>query len=110
MATKWLKCILRKDNVFLWWVALNRLSTQLNPSRRGLDITDIGCTVCLLVSESSQHVLFGCDLTMELWCKCRIWVNIQMPTFTNWSESIDWYDECSANESSKNKLYSIVAV
>ncbi|XP_071689119.1 uncharacterized protein [Rutidosis leptorrhynchoides] len=113
ISIRWLKCIPRKIYTFLWRVTLDRLPTRINlssrgvdvegvtldrlPTRinlssRGVDVVDIGCAVCSLGIESSDHVLFGCDLAMELWRKCRKWVNIPMPMFTKWSAFVDWFD------------------
>ncbi|XP_071695231.1 uncharacterized protein [Rutidosis leptorrhynchoides] len=92
VVTRWLKCIPRKINVFLWWVALDRLPTGDNLARRGINIVDIGCVSCSWGIEMSHHVLFGCDLALDIWRKCRLWCNIQMPVFSNWSEFVGWFD------------------
>ncbi|XP_071708684.1 uncharacterized protein [Rutidosis leptorrhynchoides] len=64
---RWCKFIPRKINVFMWRVALDRLPSRDMLSRRGVPIDYIGCEICTCGLESVNHVMFGCDLAMELW-------------------------------------------
>ncbi|XP_071719211.1 uncharacterized protein [Rutidosis leptorrhynchoides] len=111
-ATRWNKCIprkIRKINVFLWRVALDRLPTRDNLSKREIEVVNGGCAICPWGTETLQHVLFGCDLALDLWRKCRVWIGLQMPMFSTWTDYFDWFDGWIAKEATKNRVYSIVA-
>nr|GEV34341.1 RNA-directed DNA polymerase, eukaryota, reverse transcriptase zinc-binding domain protein [Tanacetum cinerariifolium] len=60
-ATRWVKYIPIKINVFAWPVRLDRLPTRSNLVRRGVVLDSSLCSLCGLIPEDIHHVLFRCD-------------------------------------------------
>ena len=61
-ATRWIKVVPIKINMFAWRVCVDKLPTRLNISLRGVDIPFILCHLCSITVESSSHLLFSCNL------------------------------------------------
>ncbi|XP_071739226.1 uncharacterized protein [Rutidosis leptorrhynchoides] len=79
--TRWKGIISRKLNFFLWRLALHRLPTPINLSRRCIDIQVIGCALCNHCVESVHHVFFECNVASELWIQVRTRADVAMPSF-----------------------------
>ncbi|XP_071728532.1 uncharacterized protein [Rutidosis leptorrhynchoides] len=107
--TRWVKISPRKINVFLWRVVSDRLPTRLNLSRICIDIQEIGCAICNNGIESIHHVLFECNVACDLWRRVRIWVDCNLPIFTEWSDWVCWFEVWLACSEMKARLYVIVA-
>nr|GEY79588.1 RNA-directed DNA polymerase, eukaryota [Tanacetum cinerariifolium] len=60
-ATRWVKFIPIKINVFAWRARLERLSTRSNLVHRGVVLDSSLCPLCGLVPNDIHHVLFWCD-------------------------------------------------
>jgi len=73
----WLKQILLKVNIFIWYLFLNRLATKMNMFRRNiLDYNDSFClTACGLV-EDYDHLFFSCAFYGQLWLLISGWLSI----------------------------------
>nr|GEV36660.1 putative RNA-directed DNA polymerase, eukaryota, reverse transcriptase zinc-binding domain protein [Tanacetum cinerariifolium] len=72
--TRWIKLVPIKLNITAWRICLDKLSTRLNLSSRGLDIPTILCPLCNESVESTSHVLLFCHLACQLMAKvCRWW-------------------------------------
>ncbi|XP_071700162.1 uncharacterized protein [Rutidosis leptorrhynchoides] len=61
-----MKVLPRKINISIWRVARDRLPTQLNLTNRGIEIELINCISCSYMIKSLKHVLFECDVALEL--------------------------------------------
>nr|GEX82925.1 RNA-directed DNA polymerase, eukaryota [Tanacetum cinerariifolium] len=73
-ATRWMKYIPIKINVFAWSARLDRLSTRSNLIRRGVVLDSSLCPLCGLVPEDIHHVLFRCDTAKLVFRRiCRWW-------------------------------------
>nr|GEX80139.1 RNA-directed DNA polymerase, eukaryota [Tanacetum cinerariifolium] len=79
-ATRWVKYIPIKINVFAWRARLDRLPTRSNLVRRGVVLDSSLCPLCGLVPEDIHHVLFRCDTAKLVFRK--IW--------RRWD--LDWHD------------------
>nr|GEV90718.1 RNA-directed DNA polymerase, eukaryota [Tanacetum cinerariifolium] len=66
MATRWVKCVPVKVNVFAWRAWLERLPTRDNLAKRGVHTYSNLCPVCGSSPENIQHLLFGCDLAKKI--------------------------------------------
>nr|GEV46715.1 RNA-directed DNA polymerase, eukaryota [Tanacetum cinerariifolium] len=55
IATRWVKFILIKINMFAWKVFLDRLPTHLNLSTRGIQVPDLLCPIC---TKSTARMLY----------------------------------------------------
>ncbi|GJZ46363.1 RNA-directed DNA polymerase, eukaryota, reverse transcriptase zinc-binding domain protein [Tanacetum coccineum] len=69
ISTRWVRCIPIKVNIFIWRLSLNRLPSEVNLNRMGVDIGSILCPICEEDVETINHVFFSCDLAMALWAK-----------------------------------------
>ncbi|GKD30756.1 RNA-directed DNA polymerase, eukaryota [Tanacetum coccineum] len=61
-ATRWIKCVPIKVNVFAWKVRHDRLATKSNLILRGISLDSSTCLVCSLTNEDVSHILLCCDL------------------------------------------------
>ncbi|GJU96108.1 RNA-directed DNA polymerase, eukaryota, partial [Tanacetum coccineum] len=61
VATRWVKFIPIKVNVFSWCARRDRLPTRVNLSRRGVLLDSLLCPLCNAAMEDVQHVFFRCD-------------------------------------------------
>ncbi|XP_071689231.1 uncharacterized protein [Rutidosis leptorrhynchoides] len=107
--TRWVKILPRKINVFVWRMAMDRLPTHLNLSKRGLEIDTIGCRNCNPGIESLNHTLFSCDIALEIWRKVGVWFNCGLPIFSSWSDWLSWYDNWHVPVNIKCRLYVVMA-
>nr|GFB92625.1 RNA-directed DNA polymerase, eukaryota [Tanacetum cinerariifolium] len=55
-ATRWVKYISIKINVFNWRARLNRLPTRCNLLNRGVVLESSLCPICGSVPEDAQHI------------------------------------------------------
>nr|GEU52874.1 RNA-directed DNA polymerase, eukaryota [Tanacetum cinerariifolium] len=62
VATRWLKCIPIKINIFAWRARRDSLLTRYDLSRRGVVLNSVLCPICGAAMEDIQHVLFRCEL------------------------------------------------
>ncbi|GJS85216.1 RNA-directed DNA polymerase, eukaryota [Tanacetum coccineum] len=69
VATKWVKVMPIKINVFPWRVRLDKLHTRLNLCLKGIDISIIVCPLCHAFVESGSHIFFPCPMARQLWRK-----------------------------------------
>nr|GEW07807.1 hypothetical protein [Tanacetum cinerariifolium] len=73
-ATRWVKYISIKINVFALRAWLDRLPTRSNLVRRGIDLDSSLCPLCGFVPEDIHHVLFWCDTAKFVFRRiCRWW-------------------------------------
>nr|GEX63552.1 RNA-directed DNA polymerase, eukaryota [Tanacetum cinerariifolium] len=74
-ATRWVKYIPIKLNVFAWLARLDRLPTRSNLVRKGVVLDSSLCPLCGLVPEDIHHVLFRYDtakLVFRRICRCLV--------------------------------------
>ncbi|XP_071708102.1 uncharacterized protein [Rutidosis leptorrhynchoides] len=102
--TMWVKQVPRKINIFIWRLALDRLPTRFNLSRRGLEIESIGCVSCNHFVESIHHIMFDCEVAYELWRRVLIWTNVLLPSFSEWTDWIAWFEDWRESEDVKSRL------
>ncbi|KAF6161020.1 hypothetical protein GIB67_007661 [Kingdonia uniflora] len=63
---KYYKCLHPKARVFLWRVCHNVLVTEDNLRRRGFSFPS-RCPLCLLESETANHLFWDCALVVPIW-------------------------------------------
>ncbi|GKE03206.1 RNA-directed DNA polymerase, eukaryota, partial [Tanacetum coccineum] len=86
-ATRWVKYIPVKVNVFAWRARLDRLPTRGNLVSRGVFLDSSLCPVCGLALEDVQHVLFRCDMAKLIFNRiCRWWDLhwVDVSSFEDW--------------------------
>ncbi|GJU60453.1 copia protein [Tanacetum coccineum] len=91
-STSWDKTLLRKVNIFIWRLGLDRLPHRWNLSARGIDIPSISCPSCNGNVESSSHIFFDCDFAKEVWKLVRNWCDISIPSFSSFELWMAWFD------------------
>nr|GEZ16231.1 RNA-directed DNA polymerase, eukaryota [Tanacetum cinerariifolium] len=58
-ATRWIKCVPIKINVFAWQARLDRLPTRCNLLSRGVEIESLNCPICGQSPEDARHTFFN---------------------------------------------------
>ncbi|GJZ22800.1 RNA-directed DNA polymerase, eukaryota, reverse transcriptase zinc-binding domain protein [Tanacetum coccineum] len=100
-ATRWLRNIPIKVNIFIWRLMLNKLPFRVNLDRKSIDVGSILCLICQEDVETINHIFFSCNMAMDLWAKFARWWELVIPICTNISEWFDWLG--SLHVSSKTK-------
>ncbi|GJU42599.1 RNA-directed DNA polymerase, eukaryota, reverse transcriptase zinc-binding domain protein [Tanacetum coccineum] len=65
-ATRWIRCIPIKVNVFWWRLSLNRLPSRVILDRKGIDVGSLLCPICQEEVESVNHIFFSCEMAKAL--------------------------------------------
>ncbi|GJT17785.1 RNA-directed DNA polymerase, eukaryota, reverse transcriptase zinc-binding domain protein [Tanacetum coccineum] len=89
-ATRWIKYIPIKINVFAWKVYLDRLPTKLNLARRGVQVPSLSCPICNSASEDMSHLLFSCELATDVIRQVCRWWNLVWTPLGSYSEWLSW--------------------
>nr|GEU89845.1 RNA-directed DNA polymerase, eukaryota [Tanacetum cinerariifolium] len=66
IATRWIKFIPIKINVFAWKVYLDRLPTRLNLLHRGVHVPSLSCPIYSAAPEDTSHLLFSCGMASDV--------------------------------------------
>nr|GFA62112.1 RNA-directed DNA polymerase, eukaryota [Tanacetum cinerariifolium] len=91
VATRWVKQIPIKINIFAWRVFLDRLPYKMNLSRRGKMVNSLLCPTCNSSNEDVSHSLFSCPLAVDISrLVCRWWDVVWMP-YSSYSEWLSWF-------------------
>ncbi|GKB49550.1 RNA-directed DNA polymerase, eukaryota, reverse transcriptase zinc-binding domain protein [Tanacetum coccineum] len=89
-ATRWIRHIPIKVNIFIWRLMLNKLPSRVNLDRRGIDVNSILCPICQMDIETINHIFFSCDMALDLWAKLARWWDLDIPICANIFEWLDW--------------------
>ncbi|GKC52800.1 RNA-directed DNA polymerase, eukaryota [Tanacetum coccineum] len=73
VATRWVKVMSIKINMFARRVRLDKLPTRLNISLKGIDISTIVCPLCHASVKFGSHIFFSCPIAHHLWRKLMHW-------------------------------------
>ncbi|GKB76850.1 RNA-directed DNA polymerase, eukaryota, reverse transcriptase zinc-binding domain protein [Tanacetum coccineum] len=106
-STRWSKILPRKVNIFIWRLKIDRLPNRLNLSSQGLDTSSIYCPLCNVGVELNDHIFFGRDTTINLWRLIRVWIDVNMPSFSSCFEWLQWFEDWRATQISKDRVYCI---
>ncbi|GJY60515.1 RNA-directed DNA polymerase, eukaryota [Tanacetum coccineum] len=86
-ATRWVKCVPIKINIFVWRARRDCLPTRVNLIRRGVSIEYSSCPICHTCDETIEHILFQCDLAQSVLQRiCRWWEL----TPNSWTSFMEW--------------------
>nr|GEU86748.1 RNA-directed DNA polymerase, eukaryota [Tanacetum cinerariifolium] len=86
-ATRWVKYIPIKINVFVWCARRDFLPTRVNLSRRGFLLESSSCPLCLSSEKNIHHVLFGCGLAENIFRRICQWWELDWQAFESF---LDW--------------------
>nr|GEU94892.1 RNA-directed DNA polymerase, eukaryota [Tanacetum cinerariifolium] len=104
VATRWNRLVPAKVNVFFWRLNLNRIPTRVNLDRRGIDIGSVLCPVYDRDVETSNHLLFSCEMAVDLWVLVARWWELDIPVTSSVSEWVAWIDSVRLPSKVRNCL------
>ncbi|GJT21332.1 RNA-directed DNA polymerase, eukaryota [Tanacetum coccineum] len=93
-----------KVNIFAWKVSLDRLPTRSNLARRGVLVPSSSCLICNVSDEDLAHLLFRCDLAIEVTRLVYIWWNLVWITLDSYISWLSWIKALRMNSRSKSVL------
>ncbi|GJS06437.1 putative RNA-directed DNA polymerase, eukaryota, reverse transcriptase zinc-binding domain protein [Tanacetum coccineum] len=92
-ATRWIRYIPIKVNVFLWRLNLNKLPSRVNLDRKGIEVSSLLCPTCQIDVETVNHIFFNCEMAKDLWSLLAKWCELDIPFCSNISDWYDWLDD-----------------
>ncbi|GJS34382.1 RNA-directed DNA polymerase, eukaryota [Tanacetum coccineum] len=92
-ATRWVKYIPIKVNVFAWRARLDRLPTRCNLIRRGVVLDSSLCPMCGLVPEDIHHILFRCDIAQLVFRRICRWWDLDWQDLMSFSDWGAWFSD-----------------
>ncbi|GJT09776.1 RNA-directed DNA polymerase, eukaryota [Tanacetum coccineum] len=92
VATRWVKFVPKKINVFAWRARLDRLPTRLNLIKRGVILDSDICPICNSSTEDSSHIFFHCDMAKSILRKISIWWDIPWRDCSSFTDWYTWFD------------------
>ncbi|GJT98489.1 RNA-directed DNA polymerase, eukaryota [Tanacetum coccineum] len=90
-ATRWVKYVPIKVNVFAWRARLDRLPTRDNLAKRGAIMDSSLCPICGLFPEKAQHLFFGCELARSIALRICHWWNLNWTEISSFAEWNSWF-------------------
>ncbi|GJX30996.1 RNA-directed DNA polymerase, eukaryota [Tanacetum coccineum] len=103
-ATRWVKFIPIKINVFAWKVSIDRLPTRMNLLRRDIHVPDLFCPICKDSTEDSSHLFFSCDLAVDISRLVCRWWNLTWSPLASYDEWLTWFKGIRLGSKLKNML------
>nr|GFA38078.1 RNA-directed DNA polymerase, eukaryota [Tanacetum cinerariifolium] len=91
VATRWVKYIPIKINVFAWRARLDPLPTRSNIVRRGVVLDSSLCPLCGLVPKDIHHVLFWCDMAKLIFRWICLWWDLDWHDLLSFSDWNAWF-------------------
>nr|GEY18143.1 RNA-directed DNA polymerase, eukaryota [Tanacetum cinerariifolium] len=87
-ATRWVKHIPIKINVFAWRARLDCLPTRCNLLNRGVVMVSPLFPICGLFPEDVQHVVFHCEIAKSIFRRICRWWDVEwsdVSSFADWN-------------------------
>ncbi|PWA68102.1 reverse transcriptase zinc-binding domain-containing protein [Artemisia annua] len=91
-ATRWLKELPAKVNIFIWRMLLNKLLTRMNLMSRGITVQSNQCGICDTGDETINHLMLHCDIARDVWALVGRWWNLDFPFVLSIREQLSWVD------------------
>ncbi|GJR22294.1 RNA-directed DNA polymerase, eukaryota [Tanacetum coccineum] len=110
VATRWVKAMPIKINVFAWRVRLDKLHTWLNLSLKGIDISTIVCPLCHASVESGSHIFFSYPMAHHLWRKCMRWRELEDIDLASYDDWLLWLNSFRLSKWQKEILENVCYV
>nr|GEV68877.1 RNA-directed DNA polymerase, eukaryota [Tanacetum cinerariifolium] len=101
VATRWVKCVPIKVNVFAWRVWLDRLPTRANLICRNISVLSPLCPICSTVDEDISHLLFKCELASGITRLICRWWDLSWSPMSSYSEWLSWFKNIRLYSKSK---------
>ncbi|GJS67004.1 retrovirus-related pol polyprotein from transposon TNT 1-94 [Tanacetum coccineum] len=93
-----------KEDVY---VSLDRLPTRSNLARRGVLVPSSSCLICNVSDEDLAHLLFSCDLAIEVTRLVYRWWNLVWIPLDSYISWLSWIKALRMNSRSKSVLEGI---
>ncbi|GJZ37647.1 RNA-directed DNA polymerase, eukaryota [Tanacetum coccineum] len=90
-ATRWIKSVPIKINVFAWRASQDRLPSKLNLLRRGVQVDNLMCPICNSVQEDISHVLFTCEVAAAITRLVCRWWDVDRESFSSYMDWLSWF-------------------
>ncbi|GJV59603.1 RNA-directed DNA polymerase, eukaryota [Tanacetum coccineum] len=92
VATRWIKTIPIKVNVFAWKLHLDRLPTRSNLLKRGIQVQSSLCPICNVLQEDTSHLFFSCDVALAISRLICQWWNVSWSPVDFYSGWLEWFN------------------
>nr|GFB61740.1 RNA-directed DNA polymerase, eukaryota [Tanacetum cinerariifolium] len=89
--TRWVKCIPKKINIFVWRVCRDCLPTRQNLIRRGVVLESDICPLCEDSVEEPQHVFFQCSIAQYVIYRICRWWDLDGQNLMSFSDWQAWF-------------------
>ncbi|GJS71298.1 zf-CCHC domain-containing protein [Tanacetum coccineum] len=89
-ATRWIRILPIKINVFAWKVCLDALPTRCNMSLVEFDFPFYSMSLCNRAVENSNHIFFSCSMVRKVWRRLLTWWELDVSSFHSYNEWISW--------------------
>ncbi|GJZ85263.1 RNA-directed DNA polymerase, eukaryota [Tanacetum coccineum] len=109
-ATRWVKYIPIKVNVFAWRARRDSLPTRYNLCRRGVALDSALCPLCDSDVEDIQHVMFRCGMAQLVFRKICRWWDLDWQDLSSFSDWHVWFSSIRLSFSIKSILEGVFCV
>nr|GEW06908.1 RNA-directed DNA polymerase, eukaryota [Tanacetum cinerariifolium] len=107
-ATRWLKEMPTKVNIFIWRMLLNKIPTRMNLMTRGITVKSNQCGICDEGDETINHLMLHCDLARDLWALVGLWWTLDLPFVLTIRELMSWVDHTRLHILANKVLHVVV--
>ncbi|KAL4576327.1 hypothetical protein LXL04_012419 [Taraxacum kok-saghyz] len=91
-ATRWVRLVPIKVNVFAWKMMWDALPTRWKLSQRGMDLDSILCPICASKVEDRDHVFFSCSFAEAVMQNVVSWWGVQLQPLASFTDWRSWFD------------------
>ncbi|GJT18408.1 RNA-directed DNA polymerase, eukaryota [Tanacetum coccineum] len=109
-ATRWVKVVPIKLNVFAWRARIDRLPSRNNLASRGVVLDSDVCPLCGVVPEDIEHVLFRCDTALSLHRRVCSWWDLEQQDVLSFSDWNNWFASIRLSAKIKSILEGVFVV
>nr|GEX26692.1 hypothetical protein [Tanacetum cinerariifolium] len=91
VATRWIKAIPIKVNVFAWKLRLDRLPTRSNLFKRGVQVQSSLCPLYNTLQEDTSHLFFSCNVALAISRRICRWWNVSWGPSDSYLGWLEWF-------------------
>ncbi|GJY55011.1 RNA-directed DNA polymerase, eukaryota [Tanacetum coccineum] len=110
IASRWVKYVPIKINVFAWKVFLDRLPTRSNLQHRGVLVSDLLCPLCSSAQEDSYHLFFSCRLVTDIVRLVCRWWNVSWTPLGSYADWLNWFISIRLSSKVKDLLEGVLYI
>ncbi|GKA37435.1 RNA-directed DNA polymerase, eukaryota [Tanacetum coccineum] len=109
-ATRWVKYVPIKINVFAWKVFLDRLPTRSNLQHRGVLVSDLLCSLCSSALEIPRNLFFSCRLATDIVRLVCRWWNLSWTPLGSYVDWLNWFNSIRLSSKVKDLLEGVLYI